>query len=427
MVTLPQVDRVQGISGAAFLWDTPGVESLLWDEYASTPAGGTYTLTSADGLGLLLLEGVAISGDTQATDTLTLTLGEVAAASSTFASSSVTDTGTLGLTEAASVYIQKFLTAADATGLSLVEAANALLVSREDILTETVTFTLNETATTLITYSEISTGDTLTLTLTEGGSVTVTYVELSSSDIITSVLEEAASREDVTPPVRRLGGTWAQATRPWTGDTKAWGLGVGASRETATLSLGESAQVEVLAVPISVVDAGTLSLTDTAQVLITSTMADAATLSLSDGSVLVVGVQTTDVASLSLTATVALAARASLTDEASLALEETLGDLASSTHTGEAILLSLEELPNIALCVEGHDELAMQLTGRFSLSKVFWPQEGDLPTSDWGEEAKQPSAVWVLQAESLDSGFTKSHNLEKGDIWSKSKPPSPSV
>lgn len=363
MVTLPQVDRVRGISGAAFLWDTPGVESLLWDEYASTPAGGTYALTSADGLGLLLLEGVAISGDTQATDTLTLTLVEVAAAGSTYASPSVTDTGTLGLTEAASVYIQKFLAAADATGLSLVEAANALLVSREDILTETVTFTLNETATTLITYSEISTGDTLTLTLTEGGSVTVTYVELSSSDIITSVLGEAASREDVTPPVRRLGGTWAQATRPWTGDTKAWGLGVGASRETATLSLWESAQVEVPAVPISVVDAGTLSLTDMAQVLITS--------------------------------------------------------------TGEVILLSLEELPNIFLCVEGHDELAMQLTGRFSLSKVFWPQEGDPPASDWGEEAKQPSNVWVLQAETLDSGFTKFNNLEKGDVWSKSKPPSP--
>ena len=231
----------------------------------------------------------------------------------------------------------------------------------------------------------------------------------------------------ITTPVRRLGGTWAQATRPWTGDTKAWGLGVGASMETATLALGESAQVAVLVVPISVVDAGTLSLTDMAQVLITSTRADAATLSLSDGRVLVAGVQTTDVASFSLAATLALAAQSNLTDGASLALGETLGDLASSTHTGEVILLSLEELPNISLYVEGHDELAMQLTGRFSLSKVFWPQEGNLPTSDWGEEAKQLSAVWVLQAESLDSGFTKSNNLEKGDIWSKSKPPSPSV
>ena len=79
--------------------------------------------------------------------------------------------------------------------------------------------------------------------------------------------------------------------------------------------------------------------------------------------------------------------------------------------SGEVILLSLDELHNSSLYVEGHDELALQLTGRFSLSKVFWPQEGDLPTSDWGEEAKQPSAVWVLQAKTLDSGFTKSNNL----------------
>lgn len=41
------------------------------------PGRGTYTLTNADELGLLLLlEGVAISGNTQATDTLTLTLGK---------------------------------------------------------------------------------------------------------------------------------------------------------------------------------------------------------------------------------------------------------------------------------------------------------------------------------------------------------------
>ena len=394
MIRFPQHDLPEGLSGASLLWDTPVVESLLWGEYAATPVAPSVLQLSAS-------------------DATVLGFVETATPLAVFSTLSSADTLTGTLTDTASVYLQNFLAAADTFGLSLVETANALLVGRADVVVETATFTLNETATTLITYSEISTGDTLTLTLTEGGSVTVTYVELSSSDIITSVLEEAASREDVTPPVRRLGGTWAQATRPWTGDTKAWGLGVGASRETATLSLGESAQVEVLAVPFSVVDAGTLSLTDTAQVLVTSTRTDAATLSLSEGRVLVAGVQTADVASLSLTATVALAARSSLTDEASLALEETLGDLASSTHTGEVILLSLEELPNIFLCVEGHDELAMQLTGRFSLSKVFWPQEGDPPTSDWGEEAKQPSAVWVLQAELLDSGFTKSNNLEK--------------
>ena len=216
---------------------------------------------------------------------------------------------------------------------------------------------------------------------------------------------------NIPPPVRRLGGTWAQATRPWTGDTKAWGSGIAVLKESATLTLGESAQVQVLAVPFVGGDTLGLSLVEQAGLAGGSSRGDATTVSFGEAAALVVGVQVTDTANLALAASVLLAARSTLEDSGGITIEETVSGVYGEVVTGDTLSLPLDETPVVASCVDTSDTLTMQLEGRFQLSRVFWPQEGTTSPSEWREETKQPSTVWVLQVESLDSGFTKSNNL----------------
>lgn len=427
MDTLPQFDLPRGIRGGSALWDSELPPGLLWYTYVPATTSGDATLVAADSLGIGVGEQLGVVGQATTTDVSSLVFGETASVQPLFSALSVSDTLTGTLTESASLFLQKFLTAADSTGLGLEEIAAVLLAGREDVVVDTLNLTVGEVATTVVTYSAMSTGEALTLTFSEAGSVTVTFVALSSADTLTSSLTEGSLFEDLTPPVRRFGGTWAQATRPWAGDTKAWGKGFGADRERIRLSLGESAQIQVLPNPYLSSDTCTFSLGEVSSLLVQAQGADTLSLSLTDTRTLGVLLVGADTATISLVASIALASRSSLSDDFTVGLEEQYTGVDSATQTWDTVSLILEEVPEVALQVFGADTLGMQIEGRFTLSKVFWPQEGDPNSADWGEEAKQPSNVWVLQAETLDSGFTKFNNLEKGDVWSKSKPPSPSV
>lgn len=215
-------------------------------------------------------------------------------------------------------------------------------------------------------------------------------------------------------PVKNLGRTWADAKLPWTGDTRPWGLGAEKVTDRGSLSLGEVATLKELMVEVIGSDGSSLSLAEVRALAGSSTRADSTSLSLGE----VVSILSLAVCSDSITLTLGetkqLSSFSQLADGGDLSVEEGAPLLEASSSLTDGGTLSLTETPKVFLTVWASEILSLSLQEDKLLLSVSWPREVPTPPAGWSGEGDIPSNVWVLQAESLDSGFTKMNNLEKG-------------